>query len=192
SFGKNSVANIFFFCRKIQDQMSEPLRSSCSFFDCLFFNQYANAEAIPHIDRIIKKEKLFSRRYIFVPVIERSHWYLIIFCHIGNKNLRCILLLDSLGYGNRSYVEPVIRRFLNHFYERKRPKVTPQDLKSIPLLCPKIPKQKGASECGIYVLFYTHLFLKMAPEVFKRESFPYFMTPNWFTDDDIKRFAREI
>ncbi|EPS60553.1 hypothetical protein M569_14251, partial [Genlisea aurea] len=181
------------YCRRIQEQIPIPLKNNCSFFDCLFFNEYAKAKEIPHIDRIIKKEKLFSKRYIFVPVVQSSHWFLLILCHFGNKKLRCILLLDSLGYGNKSYVEPSIRsRFVSQFYERKRPKETPQDLKSIPILCPKVPKQRGATECGIYVLFYIHLFLKMAPDVFKTESFPYFMTPNWFTTPDINNFAREI
>ncbi|KAG7951983.1 hypothetical protein I3843_12G035000 [Carya illinoinensis] len=135
--------------------------------------------AISNSDKVltwIKRKHIFSKKYVFVPIICWSHWSLLIFCHFGESlqsktRTPCMLLLDSLEMGNP--------RFVLDIYEAEGMPENRASVHRIPLLVPKVtikvPQQRNGEECGQFVLYFMTLFMKGALEGFSIEDYPYFM-----------------
>ncbi|CAA0805921.1 Cysteine proteinases superfamily protein [Striga hermonthica] len=147
----------------------------------------------------IKKKGVFSKKYVFVPIVVWSHWSLLIFCNLGETLVRskvnapCMLLLDSLHAIGPTRLEPLIRRLLFDMYTSEKRLETEKQLKKMPLLIPKVPQQKKGDECGFYVLYFIKLFLERSPENFgTSEGYPYFMKKDWFNVEDIESFCKSL
>lgn len=39
----------------------------------------------------------------------------------------------------------------------------------------QVPQQRNGEDCGIFVLYFIHLFMQSAPEAFNLEDYPYFV-----------------
>ncbi|KAG8388911.1 hypothetical protein BUALT_Bualt02G0174500 [Buddleja alternifolia] len=130
----------------------------------------------------------------------RSHWCLLIFCHLGGSinsetKAPCMLLLDSLHAMGPLRLEPLIRRFVSDIYDTEDRVEDKYLIQEIPLLVPKVPQQRNGHECGVFVLYYANLFLESAPENFsvtKAEGFPYFMNEDWFTEEELEEFYEKL
>ncbi|KAL0389256.1 UNVERIFIED_CONTAM: putative ubiquitin-like-specific protease 2B [Sesamum calycinum] len=128
----------------------------------------------------------------------RSHWFLLIFCHLGESlesstRTPCMLLLDSLHTLGPLRLEPLIRRFVLDIYETEDRPECKDMVQNIPLLVPQVPQQRNGEECGIFVLYYTNLFLENAPENFSiSEGYPYFMKEDWFTEEELEGFYKRL
>ncbi|KAL6996980.1 hypothetical protein U1Q18_007104 [Sarracenia purpurea var. burkii] len=177
---------------------SEERRNSFAYLDCLWFTLYMKEASKAKVLNWIKKKHIFSKKYVFVPIVRWCHWSLLIFCHLGESlqsksGTPCMLLLDSLQMANPGRLEPGIRKFVLDIYKaEERPEIKEQ-ISRIPLKVPKVPQQRNADECGNFVLYYIHLFVESAPENFNIfEGYPYFMKEDWFTPEGIQCFCKKL
>ncbi|KAJ4766389.1 Cysteine proteinases superfamily protein [Rhynchospora pubera] len=133
----------------------------------------------------------------------------------------CMLLLDSLLGAEPKRLEPDIRKFIiiisipihifySHLqntevccvfvkirfvfdvFESEGRKESRKCISDIPLLIPKVPQQRNGDECGSYVLYFIYRFVEIAPSNFTQQGYPYFLTEEWFTEDDFDNFSKEI
>ncbi|XP_020247035.1 probable ubiquitin-like-specific protease 2A isoform X2 [Asparagus officinalis] len=167
------------YLEDLWSRISVEKRISFAYFDSLWFSFYKDGSEKSKVLQWIKKEQIFSRKYIFVPIICWRHWNLLILCHFGEKRKSkikqpCMLLLDSLQNLNPKRLEPHIRRFVLDIYRSEGRKEPDEFISKIPLLIPKVPQQRSGEECGIFVLYFLYLFLQSAPDIFSTEGYPYF------------------
>lgn len=148
--------------------------------------------------RWIKNKDIFSKKYVFVPIVLWGHWCLLIFCHLSESlesesTTPCMLLLDSLQIADSSRFAPEIRKFVSSIFNNEERPESKRLIKKIPLLVPQVPQQRNATDCGKFVLFYISLFLENAPETFSiSEGYPYFMKEDWFTHDQLESFWQDL
>ncbi|KAF5179687.1 pentatricopeptide (PPR) repeat-containing protein [Thalictrum thalictroides] len=166
--------------------------------DCLWFDMYMTQETKPKVLNWIKKQDIFSKKYVFIPIVCWGHWRLVILCNFGecihSETIRpCMLLLDSLNSADPKTIEPNIRMFIKDICREEGKTEIVESLAQIPLLVPKVPQQQNSEDCGIYVLYYINLFMKNAPEdVSISESYSNFMNENWFNIEGLETFWNEI
>lgn len=182
---------------KIWEDSPEEKRKLCTYMECIWFSMYTNDHCRKSVLTWIKKINVFSKEYVLVPIVLWSHWYLVIFCHLGEtleSNIRtpCILLLNSLR-DLEGGLEPLIRRLVVDIYETEERPVDKKLMKKIPFLVPKVPQQTNGVECGIFVLQYASLFLKNAPENFSTSAgYPYFMKEDWFGKEELEGLYKRL
>ncbi|XP_027904796.1 probable ubiquitin-like-specific protease 2B [Vigna unguiculata] len=181
------------FLMKIWKIFPEDRKTQFMYFDSLWFSLYRNASSKDKVLTWIRKEPIFSKSYVFVPIVCWGHWSLLILCHFGESlqsatRSPCMLLLDSLEMANPRRLEPEIRRFVLDIYESMDRPETRRIVSQIPFLVPEVPQQRDGNECGFFVLYFINLFLKHAPDNFSMEGYPYFMKKDWFSFDGLDRF----
>lgn len=180
------------------DAFPEEKVKTATYFDPWWFYMYANQNRSANVVSWIKEKGIFSKKYVFVPIVMWSHWSLLIFCHLGRSlhsktDAPCMLLLDSSHGTGPTRLESFIRRLLIDIYESEERPESKQQLSKMPLLIPKVPQQKKGDECGFYVLHYIHLFMERAPERFSiSEGYPYFMEKDWFTNEEVESFIKTL
>ncbi|CAG8530623.1 8036_t:CDS:2 [Gigaspora margarita] len=151
-------------------------------FDSYFYKKLSDLrdaktepnEIYNQMSRWIKKKKidLFDFQYIFVPICENGHWYLVLIINpaaLGdNRIAECyIAIFDSIA---ESFKHSLTVRTITNFlfdYTRDTRKVTIERT-SIPYSLVNSPKQKNNVDCGIYVLHFTETFMWNS-EVLKRQ-----------------------
>ncbi|CAK8566233.1 unnamed protein product [Lathyrus sativus] len=185
------------YLAKIWKSFSEDRKMSFAYLDSLWFSLYRNPLSKDKVLSWINKERIFTKAYVFVPIVCWGHWNLLIFCHFGENvrsvtESRCMLLLDSLEMANPRRLEPEIRRFVQDIYKAGDRPETKHLISQIPLLVPKVPQQKDGTECGNFVLYFIKLFLELAPDKFSMEGYPYFMKKDWFTFKELDRFCESL
>ncbi|KAL7151982.1 hypothetical protein ABFS83_04G067500 [Erythranthe nasuta] len=174
--------------RNIRRESSEEKKNPCTYLSCYWFYMYTNDSNREKVLGWIKKRGIFSKRYVFVPIVLWSHWSLLIFCNFGGSS-PCMLLLDSLHTLGPLRLETLIRRLVLDIYETEDRPEDRDIVEKIPLLVPKVPQQRNGNECGVFVLYYINLFLESAPQSFSISSgYPYFMREDWFTEEELERF----
>ncbi|MQL68023.1 hypothetical protein Taro_000315 [Colocasia esculenta] len=129
------------FLEYLWSKLSDVKRKTCTYLDCLWFSLYMKGPS-SKVLTWIKKKQIFSRKYVFVPIICWRHWSLLILCHFGESFLSkakrpCMLLLDSLGNINPMRLEPDIRRFVFDIYKSEGCEEE-ESISKIPLLVPKL------------------------------------------------------
>ncbi|KAJ4819114.1 Sentrin-specific protease 1 [Rhynchospora pubera] len=196
--GKKLDTDIFeSFLEDLWSKISVEKRMSCAYFDSLWFSLYKKDHTRAKVLQWIKDKNVFSRNYTFVPIVCWNHWSLLILCHFGEIDcLRtrspCMLLLDSLLGAEPKRLEPDIRKFVFDVFESEGRKESRKCISDIPLLIPKVPQQRNGDECGSYVLYFIYRFVESAPSNFTQQGYPYFLTEEWFTEDDFDNFSKEI
>ncbi|XP_022898941.1 sentrin-specific protease 1-like isoform X2 [Olea europaea var. sylvestris] len=182
---------------KIWEDSPEEKRKLFTYMECIWFSMYTTDHYRKRVLTWIKRINVFSKEYVLVPIVLWSHWYLVIFCHLGETlasktRTPCILLLNSLRELDNG-LEPLIRRLVLDIYETEERPVDKKLMKKIPLLVPKVPQQTNGEECGIFVLQYANLFLKNAPENFSASAgYPYFMKEDWFGKEEIEGLHKRL
>lgn len=174
---------------------SEDKRAYFAYFDCLWFSLYRKATFRTKVLTWIKPKSIFSKKYVFVPIVIWHHWSLLIFCNFDERlesktRKPCMLLLDSLESADPKRLEPDIRKFVSDIYRTEERLETRQCIRKIPLLVPQVPQQRNDWECGNFVLYFIKLFMDSAPENFTVEDYPYFMKRDWFTLKGLDCFCR--
>ncbi|XAR50321.1 Ulp1 peptidase [Bertholletia excelsa] len=176
---------------------SDDKKNSFACLDCLWFSLYIKESSKAKVLNWIKKIHIFSKNYVFVPIVQWCHWSLLVFCHFGESKpsksrTPCMLLLDSLQTANPQRLEPSIRKFVLDIYKTEERAEDKELIYGIPLKVPKVPQQRN-NECGIFVLYYMYLFMESAPENFSIvEGYPYFMKEDWFSPKDLACFHERL
>ncbi|KAI4336275.1 hypothetical protein L6164_014820 [Bauhinia variegata] len=195
---KKLDTGIFGHClEKLWRRISEDKRKSCAYFDCLWFSLYRSRSSKAKVLTWIKKVDIFSKQYVFVPILCWDHWTLLILCNFGESSqstsrTRCMLLLDSLEMADPKRFEPEIRKFVLEIYKSQGRAETKDAIYRIPFLVPKVPQQRDGEACGSFVLYFISLFLQKAPENFNMDGYPYFMNKNWFTLESLDNFCEKF
>ncbi|XP_060194249.1 probable ubiquitin-like-specific protease 2B isoform X1 [Lycium barbarum] len=176
----------------------EDRRNAFTYLDSLWFSLYSERSHKAKVLNWITKKNIFSKKYVFVPIVLWHHWSLLIFCHLGESlqskaRSPCMLLLDSLQTADPVRFEPGIRKFVIDLFKAEHRPETKDQIRKIPLMIPKVPQQRNDEDCGNFVLYYINLFLESAPENFSiSEGYPYFMTEDWFTVERLECFFQEL
>nr|ABA92137.2 Ulp1 protease family protein, putative, expressed [Oryza sativa Japonica Group] len=126
---------------------------------------YTSGHNKSNVLKWIKAKKVFSRQYVFVPIVIWGHWNLLVLCNFGetdylgtDKGPR-MLLLDSLKTTNPTRLRSNIKRFIADIFKTEEREENEQFINKICLEFPEVPQQNG-DECGIYVLYFIYCFLQ--------------------------------
>uniref|UniRef100_A0A0E0F3N4 Ubiquitin-like protease family profile domain-containing protein n=1 Tax=Oryza meridionalis TaxID=40149 RepID=A0A0E0F3N4_9ORYZ len=145
--------------------IDEEKRSAYAYFDSLWFHMYTSGHNKSNVLKWIKAKKVFSRQYVFVPIVIWGHWNLLVLCNFGetdylgtDKGPR-MLLLDSLKTTNPTRLRSNIKRFIADIFKTEEREENEQFINKICLEFPEVPQQNG-DECGIYVLYFIYCFLQ--------------------------------
>ncbi|KAL7113596.1 hypothetical protein ACP275_04G070600 [Erythranthe tilingii] len=196
--GKLDSATFFHYFMHIWRAFPEEKMNSVAYFDPLWFELYTNKHYGPKVVDWIKAKSVFSKKYVFVPIVMWSHWSLLIFCHMcespdSKTNTPCMLLLDSLHAIGPTRLESIARRLLFDMHVSEERLESKEQLKKMRFLIPNVPQQKNGDECGFYVLYYIKLFLESAPENFDiSEGYPYFLKKEWFSEEEVESFCKNL
>ncbi|KAL6660596.1 hypothetical protein ACP70R_001631 [Stipagrostis hirtigluma subsp. patula] len=183
--------------------IDEDKKSAYSYFDSLWFNMYNEGLNKSNVLKWIKAKKIFSRQYVFVPIVCYGHWSLLVLCHFDDTNCSDIkkgprmIVLDSLNKTDPTKLQPSIRRFIVDIYKTEEREESKQFINKIRLEFPKVPQQNG-DECGIYVLYFIKSFLeneKLA-EVLRNktleEDFTQLFDDGCFNPEELENFRKHI
>ncbi|MQL76728.1 hypothetical protein Taro_009110, partial [Colocasia esculenta] len=85
-----------------------------------------------------------------------------------------------------------IKIFLKIAYEGKEMRAVADELKVIDLHMPKVPQQKGSTECGFMVLYFIFRFILAAPASFGTNDYPSFLTADWFSREEYEKFKEDL
>ncbi|KAG5578465.1 hypothetical protein H5410_058599 [Solanum commersonii] len=198
SEGKLNSINFDCYLENIWRKLPEDKKNSFTCLDSIWFSSHRNKQYESKVLRWIKNKDIFSKKYVFVPIVLWGHWCLLIFCHLGESlesesTTPCMLLLDSLQIADSSRFVPEIRKFVSSIFNNEERPESKQLIKKIPLLVPQVPQQRNATDCGKFVLFYISLFLENALETFSISGgYPYFMKEDWFTHDQLESFWQDL
>ncbi|XP_044974091.1 probable ubiquitin-like-specific protease 2B [Hordeum vulgare subsp. vulgare] len=146
-------------CMGIQEKKKEY-----AYLNSLWFTMYTKWDNKSRILKWIKAKKIFTRRYVFVPIILWGHWSLLVLCnfgktkYLGTKKGPRMLLLDSLKGAEPGRLQPIINRFIVDILKIKEREELEQFINEVKLEFPKVPQQSG-EDCGMYVLYFVHCFL---------------------------------
>ncbi|KAL9225129.1 hypothetical protein vseg_001087 [Gypsophila vaccaria] len=186
------------YMESIWKNVSEDKRMSFAYLDSLWFSLYREASTRPKVLNWIKQKCIFSKKYVFVPIVCWDHWSLVILVNLGQSPYTesrspCILLLDSLQNADPKRLEPEIRKFVVDIYKSEGRPENKKEISQIPFRIPKVPQQRDSEKCGSYVLYFIKLFMENAPKNFSiADSYPYFMKPDWFGLDDLESFRKKL
>ncbi|EPS65175.1 hypothetical protein M569_09605, partial [Genlisea aurea] len=181
-------------------RFSKEQINGLAYIDSLWFSSYTKGRLKEKVLRWIREKDIFSNKYVFIPIVLWGHWSLLICCHFGEshvslKRSRCMLLLDSLQSVNCGGIESAIRRFVFDILkpEREDDEEEKDRIVNIPLLIPKVPQQESRVACGSFVLYYIYQFIQRAPIEFSvSNGYPYFLTKDWFSREDVESFLKEM
>ncbi|VVB04729.1 unnamed protein product [Arabis nemorensis] len=179
---------------------SDEKKNSFVYVDCLWFSMYKseNQRIRSSVFESIKTKQIFSKKYVFLPIVYWSHWTLLIFCNFGedldsDTGNTCMLFLDSLKATNSSQLlEPDIRKFVLDIYRIEGRTEDQSLVDDIELFVPDVPQQTNDVECGSFVLYYIQRFIEDAPENFSIDDYPYFMKEDWFSHKDLEEFCNKL
>lgn len=196
--GKLDTNTFQCYFENIWRRIPDEKRNAFAYFDCLWFSLYLKPNSKANVLKWIQKKRIFSKKYVIVPIVQWDHWSLLIMCHMGESleskcPTPCMLLLDSLRNTNPKRLEPGIRKFLLDLYKSEERPENRKQIYRIPLKVPKVPQQRNGEECGNFVLYYIKLFIEAAPESFSiSQGYPYFMKDDWFTHESLDRFCSRL
>ncbi|GER40045.1 sentrin/sumo-specific protease [Striga asiatica] len=177
---------------------TEEKKNSFTYLDSLWFSLYSKGACKEKVLSWIKKKNIFSKKYVFVPIVQWGHWFLLILCNFGENpeaktKSRCMLLLDSLKEAHAKKLEPGIRRFVFDIFNAEERPENKNAVNKIPLRIPKVPQQKSDTECGFYVLYYINLCVQSALESCSFSmGCPRVMKEDWFGPEEVECFVRKL
>ncbi|XP_057780605.1 probable ubiquitin-like-specific protease 2B [Salvia miltiorrhiza] len=196
--GKLSSGKFEIHIENMWRKLSEEEKKGFTYLDSLWFSLHAKGTHKTKVLSWIKKKDIFSKKYVFVPIVQWGHWFLLIFCHFGENSeakseRRCMLLLDSLQKAHAKQLESGIRKFVFDIFKTEKRPENKELIRKLPLLIPKVPQQKSSDECGFFVLYYIYQFLKTARDNFSfSRGCTHFMKEDWFTPEDVECFIKSL
>eukprot|EP01083_Nonionella_stella_P285791 972851_1 len=194
-------------------QLSPGFPSSVYMFNSFFYKRFISTqskdERYGHVKNWTKKDDIFAKDYVIVPVNQHLHWSLVVICFLRNigrpkrqwdepTHAPCMIYLDSLKGGRqhvRDRIFSILREYLTAEFEHKanlHPKYRPfsEGAKKVftkanlPGHCAKVPIQNNSHDCGVYLLHYAELF---CGEPFQDTSSAKMCSrPDWFKSDVIR------
>ncbi|MQL98539.1 hypothetical protein Taro_031253 [Colocasia esculenta] len=139
-----------------------------------------------------QKNSLLEKSYSLLPICIWNHWQVVVICKQEDNDMSFLMLLDSLHMGEHTRIENELKNFLKIAYEGKGMTALADEMKLIDLHVPKVPQQKGSTECGFMVLYFIFRFILAAPTSFGRNDYPSFLTADWFSREEYEKFREDL
>ncbi|MQM02351.1 hypothetical protein Taro_035111 [Colocasia esculenta] len=102
------------------------------------------------------------------PLRSRNRWQVVVICKQEDNDMPFLMLLDSLHMGEHTRIENELKNFLKIAYEGKGMTALADEMKVIDLHVPKVPQQKGSTECG------------------------FMLTADWFSREEYEKFREDL
>ncbi|XP_051179797.1 uncharacterized protein [Lolium perenne] len=175
-------------------RIDEDKKSAYAYFDSIWFYMYKSGDNKPNILKWIKAKKIFSRQYVFVPIVCWGHWNLLVLCNFGETNYSDtkkkprMLLLDSLKTTDLANLPSTIKRFIVDILKSEERPDIEQFINEVHLEFPEVPRQTG-DDSGIYVLFFIHCFLQNEKP---GEDFSQLPKDVMFNSEELGNFQKDI
>ncbi|CAM0874857.1 unnamed protein product [Alopecurus aequalis] len=175
-------------------RIGEDKKSAYAYFDSLWFNMYNSGNNKSTVLKWIKAKKIFSRQYVFVPIVCWGHWNLLVLCNFGEANHSDtkkkprMLLLDSLKTTNQIKLQSAIKRLIVDILKTEERQDSEQFINEVHLEFPEVPQQTG-DDCGIYVLFFIYCFLQNEK---LGEDFSQLSKDVMFNSEELEKFQKDI
>ncbi|XP_074363979.1 putative ubiquitin-like-specific protease 2A [Apium graveolens] len=180
--GQPSTNNFDIYLRGMWKIILKNKIAGCTFIYTLWFKNYMSNTCNSRTDalRWISNEKVFEKRYVFIPMCEGGHWNLLILCNldktVDSKTRPCLLLLDSLQSTISDKHKAGLQTFVKNIYKEDG-RVGAEAVVKYPFGIPKVPQQTDGSKCGQYVLYYIYKFLMCCPQNYNwEEDYPGFVS----------------
>ncbi|CAM9544602.1 unnamed protein product [Ascophyllum nodosum] len=154
---------------------------------------------------------LFSKKFVFVPVVENMHWSLACLTNLdkievgksgsdfkSNEERPCMLFLDSLGMHQPTRIYGYLRRYLEEKWKEAGNGNIALHGETFPLVQPNAPTQINGCDCGVYILRYAKEICQQWPLVTSahvKDKLARFFVPELFGPKDIvdeRRKLREL
>ncbi|MQL96599.1 hypothetical protein Taro_029277, partial [Colocasia esculenta] len=150
------------------------------------------SDGVSRIKSIVQKNSLLEKSYSLLPICIWNHWQLVVICKKEDNDMPFLMLLESLHMGEHTRIENELKNFLEIAYEGKGMRAVADEMKVIDLHVPKVPQQKGSTECGFMVLYFIFCFILAAPTSFGRNDYPSFLTADWFSREEYEKFREDL
>ncbi|XP_037470809.1 probable ubiquitin-like-specific protease 2B, partial [Triticum dicoccoides] len=140
-------------------------KSDYAYLDSMWFDMYIIGKHKSKVLKWVKAMKIFTRRYVFFPIVYWGHWSLLVLCNFGETNYLGtpkgprMLLLDSLRTTQPKRLPSVINSFIIDILKTEEREEIGHFTNQVQLEFPEVPQQSG-NDCGIYVLYFIYCFLK--------------------------------
>ncbi|KAK6140612.1 hypothetical protein DH2020_025641 [Rehmannia glutinosa] len=127
--GRLDSGKFEFYLENVWKRFTEEKKNVFTYLDSLWFSSYRNGPLKEKVLSWIKRKDIFSKKYVFVPIVQ---------CPQSKTKSRCMLLLDSLKEANSKQLEPAIRRFVFDIFKTEERPEKKELINKIPLLIPQM------------------------------------------------------
>lgn len=205
----NDTVISFFMQYYLENYVSKDLRGKVHIFNSFFFNKIKSIrvkvgeeKTIPACtSRWLKGTTLFDKDFLILPVCEKDHWILIIICYPYNKPTRrsykipdeklyepAVIVMNSF-HNCAPSVKKILGQFLKFSWLNEKGTTRQFTINNakpngIRLLFPKLPQQRNAYNCGVFILNYFLCFLK-DPRGSYLKMFRNRPMTDWFSENKI-------
>uniref|UniRef100_A0A3P9J8R9 Ubiquitin-like protease family profile domain-containing protein n=1 Tax=Oryzias latipes TaxID=8090 RepID=A0A3P9J8R9_ORYLA len=202
----NDVIIDFYLKYLVVEGVASAVAEATHIFSSFFFRQLSRRRTgapppSPYRHRRHQRVKtwtrhldIFTKDFLFVPVNQDCHWFLVVICFPGLEEPRqeqlesgepCILVMDSLKTSSHDGVCRLLRDYLQVEWEvrRRTPRLFSAD--SMRGFSCRVPQQDNSSDCGVFLLQFAHSFLQVSLPLPPRLE-------NWFPRQQVRRKREEI
>lgn len=182
------IFNTFFYSRLVKraqaartgNPIGKPKKSS---EEEQLYHQALREKYHNKVSKWTKTVDIFSKEFIFIPILKKYHWLLAVICFAGQEPVievqqdddsisykagigqPCILVFDSLNQtSSRTNIIYPIRYFLEREWQLKKQGERSFQKPLVPEYFPITPTQPNHYDCGLFVMEYVERLIA-APEL---------------------------
>ncbi|KIV98542.1 hypothetical protein, variant 1 [Verruconis gallopava] len=158
---------VLFYIRLLREKFRQNERSA-HFFPSQFYENLSAPETCINYNGAktsTKKEDIFERDYLVIPIHEPNHWYLAIVLYLSSirvqkpQKVPTVVILDSLGRQHPKTIENIKRYLSLEAQVRKYTSVEEHSFGG--LYARHAPRQdENSNDCAVYVCGYIEQFLE--------------------------------
>uniref|UniRef100_A0A8C4H2I3 SUMO specific peptidase 7b n=1 Tax=Dicentrarchus labrax TaxID=13489 RepID=A0A8C4H2I3_DICLA len=195
----NDVIIDFYLKYLLLEGVGGPVAERSHVFSSFFYKQLSRRRAAGENDIILAQKRhqrvktwtrhvdIFTKDFLFVPVNQEAHWYLVVVCFPGLEKDQYedfqsptgeLLSSDAFAVFSYLQVEWEVRRATPRRF-------TPDNMMSSNC---RVPQQDNSSDCGLYLLQYAESFLQNPVVHF---NLPLGLD-NWFPRQLVRQKREEI
>ncbi|MQL70314.1 hypothetical protein Taro_002634 [Colocasia esculenta] len=172
----------FIFYSHMWESTPIEVRDAFTYQDSLCLNAYMNALAIK-MSSWTKTSDIFLLVSIHILMTTNHLYPFVISCEIGGTGI-------FQSYATLEQV--LIPTLTNHIKPDSVEYSLEGENTQLSLFILKVPQQNNGEECGIFVLYFIHLFMRDAPKSECSEGYSDFLTGAWFNGEEVDKFDEKV
>lgn len=133
---------------------------------------------------------IFEKDFLFFPVNEDLHWFLIVVCFPKDPKRACICSLDSLGGRYSLRTAKKVRSYLVAEWDAKKKDPCPTPFLRVKVEVLHVPQQSNFWDCGVYLLHYVERII--FTDVFEHGPVQLDQLFEWFQPREIPYKRKEL